>query len=673
MSSIKYRPEIDGLRTVAVLPVILFHAEFGIFRGGFVGVDIFFVISGFLITTILINEMDAGRYSILNFYERRARRILPALFFVIIACLPFAWMWLMPADMLDFAQSILAVLTFSSNILFWQESDYFGAASELKPLLHTWSLAVEEQYYILFPVYLALAWRFGKRFVAVSLLVIALASLALSHWAAFNMHVANFYLLPTRAWELLVGSLGAFWLQDPKRLDRLSRPLRQGLSLAGLVLVFVAIFLFDGDTPFPSLYALVPTLGSIMIILFSGRTLSDESPTFVRQLLSARIMVGIGLLSYSAYLWHQPLFAFARHRTAEAVGPEQYLALSALALALAYLSWKYVEAPFRDRKRVSAKDLVAIFAPLFTVTMLGALALNIGYDRYRGFWLAAQSPKFQTTFALIEGSGKGDGYGFTGGVQDDGACRFNANSMDDAIVARIRECAATYGSGTLILGDSHAIDLYGMVLSRFPDVPFLVGLAQASCRPHDAGPECNYDALLRTVTESPDLFSHIIFEQAGFYLLEQKDGEQVGRGTFSHVPLGNPAPDLGIDRDQIRTIAEYLAQLNAIVPVTWFSPRMEPHIPDKVILLYGCDHDFALRAGQPELYAALDDEIEDQATSHELGVLSQNEVMAFDYPADFMTCETSFWADGDHYSREGEITFGRRLPDDFLEMKQPPS
>nr|WP_321445666.1 acyltransferase [uncultured Cohaesibacter sp.] len=159
----KYRPEIDGLRTVAVVPVILFHAGFEIFSGGFVGVDIFFVISGYLITSIILSNLEQDKFSLLSFYERRARRILPALFFVLIACLPFAYMWLLPHHMRDFAQSLVAISTFSSNIHFWQETGYFDTASELKPLLHTWSLAVEEQFYIFFPLFMMITWRFGLR------------------------------------------------------------------------------------------------------------------------------------------------------------------------------------------------------------------------------------------------------------------------------------------------------------------------------------------------------------------------------------------------------------------------------------------------------------------------------------------------------------------------------
>ena len=191
-----YRPEIDGLRALAVLPVILFHAGFSAFSGGYVGVDVFFVISGYLITSIIIYEIADEKFTILNFYERRARRILPALFFVMAACIPFAWFWFLPEDLIKFSQSLIAVSAFVSNILFWKQSGYFAGATELMPLLHTWSLAVEEQYYILFPIFLMIAWRLGLRFIIVTLAFIFLFSLMLADWASVHYPSPNFYLLP---------------------------------------------------------------------------------------------------------------------------------------------------------------------------------------------------------------------------------------------------------------------------------------------------------------------------------------------------------------------------------------------------------------------------------------------------------------------------------------------
>ena len=344
----KYRAEIDGLRALAVVPVILFHAGFELFSGGFVGVDVFFVISGYLITTILIEDIENKRFSIVNFYERRARRILPALFFVMLVCIPFAWMWMLPSQMKDFSQSLVAVSLFASNILFWHESGYFDASAEEKPLLHTWSLAVEEQYYVLFPIFLILAWRFGKNRVFWMIVVMAAISLLLSEWGWRNKATANFYLAPTRAWELFAGSITAFIVQ------------KQGvqknnlLAILGLAAIVFSIFYFDESTPFPSVYALIPVLGVVMLVLYADKA------TFAAKLLSTKIFVGIGLISYSAYLWHQPLFAFARIRSFEYPSLLLMSVLSLVSLVLAYFSWRYIEGPFRGREKFSQRAIFII-------------------------------------------------------------------------------------------------------------------------------------------------------------------------------------------------------------------------------------------------------------------------------------------------------------------------
>lgn len=348
-----YRREIDGLRALAVMPVILFHAGFDAFSGGFVGVDVFFVISGYLITTIILVELEQGKFSIVNFYERRARRILPALFFVMLACIPFAWFWLLPSDMKDFAESLVAVSIFASNILFWSESGYFDAAAELKPLLHTWSLAVEEQFYVLFPLFLILFWRLGRLWILFMLGLLFVASLALAQWGAYIKPAAAFYLLPTRGWELLIGAFAAFYLSKPKHKEY-SKAIDELGGWFGLALILYAIFAYSKATPFPGFYALVPTLGTVLIILFA------TEQTTIGKFVGNKVFVGIGLISYSAYLWHQPLFAFARQRSFTEPSHTVFLALSILALILAYLSWKYVEAPFRSRVNYSRSQIFAL-------------------------------------------------------------------------------------------------------------------------------------------------------------------------------------------------------------------------------------------------------------------------------------------------------------------------
>ena len=362
----KYRAEIDGLRALAVVPVILFHAGFELFSGGFVGVDVFFVISGYLITTILIEDIENKRFSIINFYERRARRILPALFFVMFICIPFAWMWMLPIQMKDFSQSLVAVSLFASNILFWKESGYFAEAAEEKPLLHTWSLAVEEQYYVLFPIFLILAWRFGKNRVFWMIVVMAAISLLLSEWGWRNKATANFYLAPTRAWELFAGSIAAFIVQNQGvQKNNL-------LALIGLVAIIFSIFFYDETIPFPSFHTLLPVLGVVLIVLYANKE------TFVAKLLSTKGFVGIGLISYSAYLWHQPLLSFARIQSFGSLSTFLTIILAASSLLLAYLSWKYIEAPFRDRTRIN-RNLIFVFS--FLGVLLFAAFGFIGHTK----------------------------------------------------------------------------------------------------------------------------------------------------------------------------------------------------------------------------------------------------------------------------------------------------
>lgn len=361
--STNYRKEIDGLRALAVLPVILFHAGFQTFSGGFIGVDVFFVISGYLITTIILTELEMGKFSVLNFYERRARRILPALFFIMIITLPFAWLWLVPQEMISFSQSLIAVPLFISNVLFWKTSGYFESAAELKPLLHTWSLAVEEQYYLLFPIFLMLTWQLGKRQILKILFIVFIASLAIAQYFSLIKPAAAFYLLPTRGWEILFGAFIAFIfsrqninIMDPYK----PKFLTETCGILGIILILYAIFAFDNDTPYPSLYTLFPIIGTVLIILYATQN------TFTGRILGNKIFVGIGLISYSAYLWHQPLFAFAKHMSLDVPQQAMLGLLSILSIILAYFSWRYVESPFRNKLYFGRTQI-------FLFTMIGSI------------------------------------------------------------------------------------------------------------------------------------------------------------------------------------------------------------------------------------------------------------------------------------------------------------
>jgi peptidoglycan/LPS O-acetylase OafA/YrhL len=337
MSTMQYRSEIDGLRAIAIVPVVLFHAGISGFSGGFVGVDVFFVLSGYLITGILIRSAEDGTFSLLDFYERRARRILPALFAVMLVCTPFAWRWMEIIDFRNFGESLTAVSIFASNVLFWLESDYFGGAAEQKPLLHTWSLAVEEQYYIVFPILLILIWRYRRGALPYALAALALISLGIAEWSWRHAPIANFYLFPGRAWEILVGSLCAWaqWRGGARH--------HGGLAWLGIAMILAAVFVFDEKTPFPSLLALLPVLGTALVVRYGTQG------TGAARLLSMRVVVGIGLISYSTYLVHQPLLAFTRIISLSEPSIGLMALMAALSFPLGWLSWRYVERPFRRR------------------------------------------------------------------------------------------------------------------------------------------------------------------------------------------------------------------------------------------------------------------------------------------------------------------------------------
>lgn len=359
----KYRPEVDGLRALAVVPVIFYHAGFPGFSGGFVGVDVFFVISGYLITTILLKSIEDGSFSLIGFYERRARRILPALFFVVLACTPFAYFFFSPSDLRDYSHLVFGVSSFSSNFFLWKQSGYFSPSSELRPLLHTWSLAVEEQFYLLFPVLLITCWKSARwRYLWQTVLIFFLVSLVLSIMRSARRPEESYFLIHTRAWELLVGSFVAGLGANFPKIEVYSKK-AEILALLGLVLIVLAIVTFGPETVFPGSAAAVPVVGTALIICFA------RSGTLVCRILSGRILVLTGLISYSSYLWHQPLFAVARQLSSESDPDLIIAALTVLTFPLAWLTWRFVERPFRSAHHFSPK---LIFQLSFFVLGIGS-------------------------------------------------------------------------------------------------------------------------------------------------------------------------------------------------------------------------------------------------------------------------------------------------------------
>ncbi|WP_082478826.1 MULTISPECIES: acyltransferase family protein [unclassified Methylobacterium] len=361
-----YRPDIDGLRAVAVLVVLFFHAGVPGLSGGFVGVDVFFVISGYVITRGILADVAAGRFSLVRFYERRIRRILPMLVATILATYALALLYLPPGAMDDYARSVVAAAAFAANVFFWKTTGYFDLEAQTRPLLHTWSLSVEEQFYLVVPIALPLLLARSRRVAAAALLAALLASLALGIVLTNSAPGANFYLLPTRAWELLVGALLAFaadWTPP--------RALREAMATGGLGLVATAVLAYDEATPFPGLNALAPCLGAALLIA------AGNGPTAIGRVLSAPPCAGLGRMSYALYMVHWPVVVFARYALLREPAGWEICAVVAACLVFAYAAWRWIETPFRYGRSTGTRDG---HRPLFAataaaLTVLAALGL----------------------------------------------------------------------------------------------------------------------------------------------------------------------------------------------------------------------------------------------------------------------------------------------------------
>ncbi len=450
--SMKYRSEIDGLRALAVIAVILYHAKWGI-QGGFIGVDIFFVISGYLITSIILREMQEGTFSLISFYERRARRILPALLIVMLFTLPPAWFLMLPDSLSEYAKSVLAALGFASNVWFSLEDTYTAQPSLLKPMLHTWTLAVEEQFYILFPLLLMMLTAFLRRYILSLFVLGLLVSLQIAESAGSLYPNETFYLLHTRVWELLAGAMIAkIEMERPRE----NHPLLEAIMPAlGICLIAHALIFFEDTMRHPSFMTALPVIGTMLLLWFckKGELITD--------LLSARPLVIIGLISYSLYLWHFPIFAFARIEWGDLTTTAK-LACIILTFILSALSYSLIERPIRYK--MALKPFLAVIL-IATVILIGvnAFIIKTGGAKFR---MAAYNQLFEV--------GDAD-------MRIDGIDCFARKTLGE-------HCKFTHdgAKGTIIgIGDSHLAmfgpalkswaEKHNMNYEQFPNCVFILG------------------------------------------------------------------------------------------------------------------------------------------------------------------------------------------------------
>jgi peptidoglycan/LPS O-acetylase OafA/YrhL len=472
-----YREDIDWLRAIAVLAVVAFHFEAPAVFGGFVGVDIFFVISGYLITGIIRSEVKSGTFSFALFYERRVRRLLPALYLMVALTAIPSFHYLLTSERLEFFRSIAAVVTFTSNFFFWLQTGYFDHAAVEKPLLHTWSLAVEEQFYLAFPLVLwtlARLTRGGRMLLPMLLGALALASFALSVWQMRSGRSADaFFMSPPRAWEFLIGGLVA--TEDfPVLRHALARRIVRGIAL---VLIAIPIFALRQGPGFPGFNALAPCIGAALFI-WSGLGVSTQKRSRYSPLNVAKFF---GQISYSLYLWHWPLFAFARFsKTSLVLAPLDKIALFALAVAISYLSWRFVEQPFRVASLVPTRRAAFRVAGLATAVLLAGSA---------GGMFASRTPSEADRAAItLEAY---DNYDVRP-IYRAGSCfRYDGGAVDEA------SCLAAVAGkqNALLWGDSYAAQYYhGLSRAIDPERVNLLQADQAACMPTSSAERQGYPA-----------------------------------------------------------------------------------------------------------------------------------------------------------------------------------
>ena len=448
---INYRPEIDGLRAIAVSAVIFYHARITIqgyqsFSGGFIGVDIFFVISGYLITAIILKELMAtGAFSFKNFYERRIRRILPALLTVMIFSLPLAWLYKLPSNLIEYSKSIIYSLGFSSNLFFHYAGQQYGNEDGLtKPFLHTWSLSVEEQFYIIFPIFLYFIFKNFRKNLIKIIFVLFSVSLILAHWGSKNFPSLNFYYLPSRGWEILAGSILAYFEIKLNGRSK-NKLLNKILPFIGLILIIYSFLFFSSEVKHPSVITLIPIIGTCLIIWFSNK---KEITT---KILSTKLFVGIGLISYSLYLWHYPIFAYVKYiNLLDHTDILLRLLIGLFIFLISIASYFLIERPFRNKK-FNFKKLIKIILLMiiFIFSINNIIIYNKGFkNRFSDIYL-------KNNFFNSELSKESMSY-----IEKHKNKTFSNNNSEKI----------------LIVGDSHSIDLYNSFLQNdllFKEFEFL--------------------------------------------------------------------------------------------------------------------------------------------------------------------------------------------------------
>ena len=643
---VSYRAEIDGLRAIAVTPVVLFHAGVPYFQGGFIGVDVFFVISGYLITSIIVNDLNNDRFTLWHFYERRVRRILPALYTVLLFCAVMAIVTMDPRLIGDLAASLLSTLGFTSNVYFWQTSGYFGETAELRPLLHTWSLSVEEQYYVAFPILLSLGWFMGRCRIALVLIVGAIVSLGIAEWGWRNSGVANFFLTPSRAWELSIGALVALAPIERWR-ESVGPSTTSAVSVACLAVLATCFVLFGASSPHPGFITLIPVLATAGIIVFC------EGGGMAGAILTWRYVVGIGLLSYSLYLWHQPVFVFARFYSPEALDSYSYGFLVLLSFGAAYLSWRFVEKPFRNPNFIAGRSVFI----LAVVTSCIGVGLSVTLMIDNELPLRKIDPESFERYQII-----GEASPSKRSMVNSG-CHIWSETFTREFKSSFDRCSKKHGRAIFITGGSHGMDLYNAI-ARNSSHPFIASVSQGYCRPHRflngrAPHRCHYEDLVDFASERSKMIEVILYTQTPDRLFNVK------MDAASPEDLSIPA---------VKQTVDYLGKLKGMSGVNVAIIGMLPpllHNPSDFNFRRPLSESIA-KSFSPrlvDLTRHVDKAFARSAETAGLPYVAKIDAFKLRLPSEIMVNGQLMYSDRRHLTVQGELRFGKRLVSHLTDLQ----
>ena len=553
------RNDLDVLRSIAVTAVVFYHVGIPNFQNGFIGVDIFFVLSGFLIVKSILFRQEKDKFSIRDFLESRARRIFPALILVLAINIPILFYIFSPLDFRQVMVSYLSIVTLVPNLYFWSQSGYFDPKSDLQPFLHTWSLGIEIQFYVLIGILMAVLTKYSQEKKLVRWLKsISLVSFFACTLLAIYKPGINFYLIPSRLWEFALGGLVATRLQK-QSFPRMPKWILIRLKILGLSLVIFSIVFPISIKSWPNSFTTIPVLGACLVII------SDEQTRIASRIFENRFLILIGKVSFGWFLWHWPIIVYSNYLTDYQVSQRTLILIAFVTLIVAMLQWYYFERKYVTIGRITSKHFLKVtLISLIALSVIGTSAVVL--EGYKQAWKMIRVSSFEkgTTNAYLSRSLESNI------VVPDSACKFNLVEINNLENGIFKKCAKEHGPAILIIGDSHGIVFYDIVeKSKLPK--FVINLSRPASRP-SSGLDGQYSDALNLVSNHGDKISKVLFLQSGSYLLEDKFGR------VDTVELFRSDAKISFSKKNISATVRYLELLSQYVEVVWVGPYAQGRV-----------------------------------------------------------------------------------------------